>query len=1187
MRKILVSICLLVLSSCISLQAQTLRFSHFTRAGSGLCYDGVRTIFEDSRGNIWIGTYMGLSRYDGRSLTNYGKKELGVDSDFVSSLSEDQEGNIYVGTDAGICRYDIRSSTFHSFCPEILNTRIYSMVKDAGGVMWIGSRGKGLYRKSGNKLVLSPGTENLEKVIRIATDGKGRVFLASYCDDIYMYDGESLHPLCDGFFKDDNVEGLVFDRFTDGEALYVASKRNGLCRVNILTGSVEILYKIPEGHRPIEIVSDGYTIWISTTGGLVRYDTNSGESVVYNSRVDDPFSLSTDYVTAVCMDRSGGLWVGTASAGVNYSNPAQDRFHAWWQLSSGVSLEGCSVKGFAEDDDRNLWVATGKMGLLRLVAGNQLEKADYPELPDNITAVCSDHSYLWVGTLQGLYRVNQKEGKVSYYQHFGEEGQQIENRVVSLYRSSKGVLYVGTPVGVLYYDRVRDLFAPVPALVDITVESFMEDGQGNLWLASYSQGAFRYSPSRETVEKNYGTNVGIPPVHEMTSSVTLDSRGGVWVIGFSSGFYRFDKASDEFERICRDNNPDLPTDLYLSALSDPNGRLWISSDSGLVLYDPSTGGATTFSDKDGILPCEFIKSGIRLSDGTILFGQTDGFISLNPADFDSPAQPVAVRHTVSPRQAAIVAIGIILLAIVIAVLLYRRAMADARRKEEDRNKAKDAQLYNDRLSFFANVIHEIKTPLTLIRTPLQNLISSGDASADQLADLQIINNSTEYLDQLVKELLEFVRVEEHGYVLDLKNVDIAERLSFICYNFSETAKNANIRLTFKSEPQHIVTAVDTKALSKIFNNLIHNGIKYSDTYLDIHAFIEGNMVKVHFENDGPGIPADKRESVFMPFVRYPGQKREYQQSFGIGLAQARTLTELHGGTLVLSDRTDATEFILALPLKEAAEVPQEEVMEAPSSASNLPLILLVEDNADLSSYLRRKLRQDYKVIAVPSAEKALEVMHQETVDVLLTDIGLQNMSGVELCRRVSRDKDISYIPIIVISAISSTDTKIKCMENGATMYIEKPFSQDYLEACIKGVLEKRRVQKEAWRGVPGVPHVELQNRDEDFIRRLNRLISDNIGDSTFSNKQIEEALFISRSSLNRRVKELLGTTPNDYVQKKRLAAAAEMLRSGSVRVNEVAFAVGFNSPSYFAKCFKKEFGVLPAEYMNQDKQQQE
>lgn len=1189
MRKRSILFCLAVCCACFVLQAQPYRFAHFSRAGTGLCYDGVRTIFEDSRGNIWIGTYMGLSLYDGKSFTSFGKTELGVESDFISSLAEDQDGFVYAGTDSGICRYNPRTGAFRAFCQETLHSRIYSMEKDARGVIWIGSRGKGLYRKDREKLVLAPGTEDLTNIIRIATDGKGRLYLASYCDDIYIYDGKSLHPICDGFFKGDNVEGLVFDRFTDEEALFVASKRNGLCRVNAVTGSVEVLYKIPEGHRPIGIFSDGYYLWMSTTSGLVKYDTNSGEYIVLNSQAGDPFTLSSDYVTAVCMDASGGLWVGTASAGVNYSNPANDRFRVWCRLSSGTSLEGSSVRGFAQDDAHNVWVATGKMGLLRFGADKKLEKAGYPQLPDNITSVCSDHSHLWVGTLQGLYRVNLADGHVLYYNHFGEDGQQIENRVVSLYRSSRGDLYVGTPVGVLIYDRARDLFVPISALSNITVEGFAEDGQGNLWLASYSQGAYRYSPSKGTLEKNYGTNVGIPPVHEMTSSMAVDSRGSVWVIGFSSGFYRYDKTADEFERICKETHPELPTDLYLSALSDANGRLWISSDAGLVLYDPSTGGVTTFTDKDGLLPSEFIKGAMRLADGTLLFAQADGFVNLNPAEFDNPLPPVTSdrRRPVSPLVVILIAFGTILLVVFLTLARYRKEIDKARRREEGRNKAKDEQLYNDRLSFFANVIHEIKTPLTLIRTPLQNLLSDGNATQDQLADLNIINNSTEYLDQLVKELLEFVRVEEHGYVLDLRNVDIAERLSFICYNFLETAKNANIRLSFKSEPEHIVTAVDTKALSKIFNNLVHNGIKYSDTYLDIRAAIVDNMVRVTFVNDGPGIPADRRESVFLPFVRYSAQKREYQQSFGIGLAQARKLTELHGGKLTLSDHTDATEFVLTLPLKTAVEEAQDESVESSAPASNLPLILIVEDNADLSSYLRRKLRQSYKVIAVPSAEKALEVLRQESVDVLLTDIGLKNMSGVELCRKVSRDKDISHIPIIVISAISSTETKIKCMENGATMYIEKPFSQDYLEACIKGVLEKRKVQKEAWRGVPSVPHVELQNRDEDFIKRLDQLIAENIGDSSFSNRQIEEALFISRSSLNRRVKELLGTTPNDYVQKKRLASAAEMLRGGRMRVSEVAYAVGFNSPSYFAKCFKTEFGVLPAEYISKNNQPEE
>ena len=435
----------------------------------------------------------------------------------------------------------------------------------------------------------------------------------------------------------------------------------------------------------------------------------------------------------------------------------------------------------------------------------------------------------------------------------------------------------------------------------------------------------------------------------------------------------------------------------------------------------------------------------------------------------------------------------------------------------------------------------------------------------------------------MKELLEFVRVEEHGYVPDLRNTDIVERLGFVCYNFSETAKNANIRLKYDSEPESIVTAVDTKALSKIFNNLIHNAVKYSESWIKIHASIENGSVVVRFCNDGASIPAEHRESIFLPFVRYTDKKSEYTQSFGIGLAQARKLAELQGGSLILSDRADCTEFILTLPLRQADETAQETLPaeEENHPEGSRPLLLLVEDNGDLASYLKRKLKEDYEVIAVPSAEKALEKLEKFKVDLLLTDIGLQSMSGVELCRKVSGNPATSHIPIIVISAISSTDTKIKCMENGATIYIEKPFSQDYLEACIHGVLEKRKSMKAAYRESPSAPAVDLADRDEDFIRKLDELVNANIGDASFTNKEMERALFVSRSSLNRRVRALLGTTPNEYLRKRRLEVAAQMLAEGKARINEISFSVGFNSPSYFAKCFKEAYGMLPAEYMKQ------
>ena len=232
-----------------------------------------------------------------------------------------------------------------------------------------------------------------------------------------------------------------------------------------------------------------------------------------------------------------------------------------------------------------------------------------------------------------------------------------------------------------------------------------------------------------------------------------------------------------------------------------------------------------------------------------------------------------------------------------------------------------------------------------------------------------------------------------------------------------------------------------------------------------------------------------------------------------------------------------------------------------------------------NSHLKKNLKHQYNVIAAQSAEKALVLLASYKVDVILTDVALQGMSGVELCRRINNSETLSHIPVVVVSAISSVETKMKCMEYGAVTYIEKPYSMDFLQACIKGTLEKRATLRATYGvAVSVADNIKLINRDDDFLRRLEKVVSENMGNSSFTNKQLEELLYMGHSTLNRKMKALLDMTPNDYIRTKRLAAAADMLESGKHRVNEVCYAVGFNSPSYFAKCFKKAYGVLPAEW---------
>ena len=277
---------------------------------------------------------------------------------------------------------------------------------------------------------------------------------------------------------------------------------------------------------------------------------------------------------------------------------------------------------------------------------------------------------------------------------------------------------------------------------------------------------------------------------------------------------------------------------------------------------------------------------------------------------------------------------------------------------------------------------------------------------------------------------------------------------------------------------------------------------------------------------------------------------------------------------------DFTEFVLSLPLRTVDELSAEPENDAEVAASSQPLVLVVEDNRDMSSFLRSKLKALYRCLTAPSGEKALELMGRYDVDLLITDIGLKGMSGVELCRRVSLDEKLSHIPIVVLSAITSDDTKIKCMQYGVSAYIEKPFTVDYLLACVKGQLDKRQTIKE-WSSSEdkSLTRLHLPDRDEQFVRALDKLVMDNISNPSFSNKEMERELCLSRSSLNRRMTALLGTTPNDYLRSKRLEEAARMLReSPSAMVADVCYAVGFKNPSYFARCFAAVYGVSPTEW---------
>lgn len=1262
-------------------------FIHFDKSGSGLSFDGVKTVAEDSRGFVWIGTYNGLCRYDGSCITAYGADELGTSAAFISSLCPVGGGDVWVGTEGGLVLYRFSSDSFNTI-PGFPSDRVFALASCPDGSVLAGIRGRGLYRLSssgGFSKVPVYGEEGnpIEEVYRIAVTSEQRVFIASYCDDLYELEDSVAVPLKSGFFKGDNIEGLALDM--QGK-LWVASKRHGLCAVNINNSSVTLACPLPRDARPVNVGFSGRYAWFCTSAGLFRHDPSSGSNMEIRHIPGDRFSLSENYVNAAFTDSSGGLWVATGGSGLDYCSDFFDNFKKFRFLDTGESLSGCGVTSFAQLPSGEVFVGTEQMGLLVFdpLSLSLRRFRGSVSLPADIRALCVDGKDLWAGSNKGLVRIS-PSGSLKSYVDLGDGGSLLDNRVISIFRSQEGDLYVGTNVGVCRYDREADRFNFLPVARGVAVEGMAQDSGGTMWFATYSGGVFSYNQRNgEVVQFCRNSGSCIPG---MMSSVCVDGSGKVWALSFGSGI--FERSGEGFTRHSRLSLRSLPSDIAYMALSDKSSRLWISTDRGLVEFHPSNARIRVFTEFDGLLCDKFSKSALSLSDSRMLFGCEDGFILFDPEriaatpgtslvsltglrmngspmrgniniecastltlspgekniaiDFASPSsitrgadcifcrldgyedswRDVSGSRTVEyynlpkgrytlrvstisetgqrrsahkPVQivvkpgffesvAGILMITLLAAAVVALALswFYSRVINSQKATHESRENSLQSQLYHEKMGFFANVIHEIKTPLTLIRTPLHKLMLDENLSSDQKEDVEMIGSSTDYLDKLVKELLEFITVEEHGFVMELSNVNMVERMGFLYSNYLEVARGRNLKLSYiRPAENEIMCAVDSRAYAKIVNNLMSNALKYAESFIELELRHDSEKLEFFVRNDGPAIPAGRRESIFSPFVHY--EQNDAGQSFGIGLPLARKMAELHGGSLILSDRSDIVEFVLSIPIKlvQSQTELQEEAGEDLTPVSNMPLLLIVEDNVSLLGYLKRKLSSEYKVIAVPSAEKALEKMSRYKVDLLLTDLGLHSMSGVELVAKVKSTPSLAHIPIIVLSAVSTVRTKIRCMENGAAMYIEKPFTLDYLMSCIKSVLENRKSIKNAYAPVPDAGEMlrnALPDRDDEFIRRVDRLIADNIADPGLNNKRIEEALFVSHSSLNRRMKELFGTTPNDYIRKKRLDLAAEILGRGGTLVSDVCYAVGFNSPSYFAKCFKERFGVLPAEYI--------
>jgi CheY-like chemotaxis protein/AraC-like DNA-binding protein len=537
---------------------------------------------------------------------------------------------------------------------------------------------------------------------------------------------------------------------------------------------------------------------------------------------------------------------------------------------------------------------------------------------------------------------------------------------------------------------------------------------------------------------------------------------------------------------------------------------------------------------------------------------------------------------------------------------------------EHMEKEQQEKLHKAKLNFFTNIAHEIRTPLTLIVSPLELATERYANDSFLQKQLQIVKSNTSRLIRLINQLLDFQKQEAGNLKLKPTEGNIVELLKEIIFSFSEYTNSRNILLKFNSPKEDIRLHYDRDELEKVFCNLLYNAFKFTpgggEVSLTIsientHEFVgEKSQVKIVLQDNGIGIPAGDLPKIFNRFFQVENTGIG-ESGFGIGLALTKGIIELHGGTIAVESseaemgHSGFTRFTIMLPLapqKLSAEPLNARdfvVEEGVVVGSSLPLvmtdhevktkqdhrysILLVEDNVEIRNCLKNILSSSYEILEASSGIDAFAITNQHLPDLVVSDIAMPGMDGLEFTRLIKSDERTSHIPVILLTARGATEHQAEGINTGADDYITKPFHNQILQLKIRNLLAIRETLKEKYHRIVTLEphHEEIEDPNDKFLRRLMNILEANINDPDFNVAKLVTEIGMSRPVLFRKIKMLTGLSVIDLIRSTRLKKAEMLLKQKRMTISEVAFTVGFNDPKYFSKSFRSQFGKNPSEYI--------
>lgn len=1063
----------------------------------------------------------------------------------------------------------------------LYTAKIVKIMKDNAGSLWIATRGDGILYISllGSQFKNHPLVNTIEPVFDpedglpgvyatdLATDMEGNLWYSSWhgvyrlSEDRksarrYMQRLFSTSPTFDMFYKKNN-----------GELWLASGNKGGLYRYREKSGDFEHFsvrfdmdYKSISSDNISVLFEDKLSrFWIGhKEDGLDLFDEKKGEFINFRNEPGRDNSLSSNRISAIANADSGKLWIGTYGAGLNLFDPVNNtalRFR--YSKKSQNCISDDIVESLVATDDSILWIGTRSGGLNKF--NTKLLKFKYffekDGLPSNniINLIADLNEDIWIATENGLARINKKSEEIQVYDN--KDGiTNTQFTETSSYLSPDGELFWGHYGGFIsvFPDSLKkNTYIPPVVFTDFQI---------------------------------FNKPVKLDTSINKKKHIILNHDDKVFSFKFAALNY-FAPERNQYRYKLEGFDPD-----------------WVEAGKRrFVSYTNLSAGEYTFR----------------------VLGSNNNDLWNKAGD--------SIHITILPpwwkTTWAYVTYGLL-----IFVLLFSLRRYELNRQQHKHNwqlQQLEAQKYQEidqmKSRFFANISHEFRTPLTLLEGPIQQMLS-GNFNGNIKNQYQLMLRNTRRLKQLINQLLDLSRLDSGKMELKAAAYNIIPLLKGLVYSFESLARQKNINLIFNPCDNNIEVYIDREKFEKITLNLLSNAFKFTPEEGEIIVTLivpntqyqmpnkskipNSDFVEMSISNTGPVIPPDHLDKIFDRFYQADDSLQRGQESSGIGLALTKELVELHHGTITATSCPEKnTTFTVRLPLGNTHLCPDEIISETAEQATDIktglipdqikpaidivektiptvgdyPKLLIVEDNADMRAYMLSCLDDDYKISQAEDGEKGFYQAVKQFPDIIISDVMMPGMDGFQFCNAVKTDERTSHIPVILLTAKASGESKIEGLETGADDYLTKPFDKRELLVRIKNLIEQRRKLREKFRTniivLPG--EITATSIDEKFLQKAVNAVEKHIADPDFDTTALSLEIGASRMLLHTKLKALTGQTTADFIRTLRLKRAAQLLELGSGNVSEIAYEVGFNNLSYFAKKFKETFGTSPSKFVNE------